>query len=40
MIVADHLVKDFGQKRAVDNVSLTVKRGEVLGFLGPTVAGK
>ena len=40
MIVADKLVKDFGAKRAVDDVSLTVKRGEVLGFLGPNGAGK
>jgi ABC-2 type transport system ATP-binding protein len=40
MIVADQLVKDFGEKRAVDQVSLTVKRGEVLGFLGPNGAGK
>ena len=40
MIVADQLVKEFGEKRAVDQVSLTVKRGEVLGFLGPNGAGK
>ena len=40
MIVADKLVKDFGAKRAVDDVSLTVQRGEVLGFLGPNGAGK
>ena len=40
MIVADQLVKDFGAKRAVDTVSLTVQRGEVLGFLGPNGAGK
>ncbi len=40
MIVADALVKDFGAHRAVDAVSLTVKRGEVLGFLGPNGAGK
>ncbi len=40
MIEAVELVKDFGAKRAVDHVSLTVKRGEVLGFLGPNGAGK
>jgi len=40
MIVADRLVKDFGAHRVVDDVSLTVKRGEVLGFLGPNGAGK
>ena len=40
LIEAERLVKDFGAKRAVDDVSLTVKRGEVLGFLGPNGAGK
>ena len=40
MIVTEGLTKEFGTKRVVDNVSLTVKRGEVLGFLGPNGAGK
>jgi ABC-2 type transport system ATP-binding protein len=40
MIVTEGLTKDFGTKRVVDNVTLTVKRGEVLGFLGPNGAGK
>lgn len=40
LIEAERLVKDFGANRAVDDVSLTVKRGEVLGFLGPNGAGK
>lgn len=40
LIEAERLVKDFGAKRAVDDVSLTVRRGEVLGFLGPNGAGK
>jgi ABC-2 type transport system ATP-binding protein len=34
------LTKVFGAKRAVDGVSFTVERGEVLGFLGPNGAGK
>ncbi len=34
------LTKDFGQHRAVNNISLTVPKGEVLGFLGPNGAGK
>jgi ABC-2 type transport system ATP-binding protein len=34
------LTKHYGKHRAVDNVSLTVRRGEVYGFLGPNGAGK
>ena len=34
------LVKEFGDKRAVDRVDLTVPRGSVFGFLGPNGAGK
>ena len=34
------LRKQFGPKKAVDGISLTVSRGEVLGFLGPNGAGK
>ena len=40
MIEVSHLTKCFGQKTAVDNISFTVGRGEVLGFLGPNAAGK
>lgn len=36
----EHLVKDFEDKRAVDDVSLKMRRGEILGLLGPNGAGK
>ena len=39
-IEADHLVKRFGETLAVDDVSLAVPRGSVLGLLGPNGAGK
>ena len=40
MIKVENLTKVFGTKRAVDGVSFSVERGEVLGFLGPNGAGK
>src|SRR5262245_25656979 len=40
MIKVENLTKMFGAKRAVDGISFTVERGEVLGFLGPNGAGK
>lgn len=40
MIDIKNLVKQFGPFTAVDNISFSVAKGEVLGFLGPNGAGK
>lgn len=40
IIKAQHITKDFDGFRAVDGLSLQVKKGEVFGFLGPNGAGK
>jgi ABC-2 type transport system ATP-binding protein len=40
LVEADRLRKTFGPITAVDEISLKVARGEVLGFLGPNGAGK
>ena len=39
-IEIDDLAKHFGAIKAVDGVSFSVSKGEVLGFLGPNGAGK
>jgi len=40
MINAQHLTKAFGSRTAVDDLSFTVDKGDVVGFLGPNGAGK
>lgn len=40
MIEVKHLVKRYGEKVAVNDLSFTVQDGEILGFLGPNGAGK
>jgi len=40
LIEANGLCKDYGNVRALNDVSLKVKRGEIFGFFGPNGAGK
>ncbi len=40
MIEVQSLTKQYGAKKAVDNLTFTVNDGEILGFLGPNGAGK
>lgn len=40
MIEVKNLVKVYGNHTAVDNLSFTVDKGQILGFLGPNGAGK
>ncbi len=39
-VLAQDLLKTFGEQRAVDGIDLEVRRGEVFGVLGPNGAGK
>jgi ABC-2 type transport system ATP-binding protein len=40
ILVIEHMTKKFGNFKAVDDISLTVSKGEIFGFLGPNGAGK
>jgi ABC-2 type transport system ATP-binding protein len=40
MIEVEGLTKDYGSRRAIDNLTFNAKKGEILGFLGPNGAGK
>lgn len=35
-----NLVKNYGKLRALDGLNLSIKRGEIFGFLGPNGSGK
>ncbi|MEZ4656310.1 MAG: ABC transporter ATP-binding protein [Caldilineaceae bacterium] len=40
MLQVEHLTKDFAGLRAVDDLSLTLEAGEILGLIGPNGSGK
>ena len=40
MIISTGLTKDYGERRAIENLNFEAKQGEVVGFLGPNGAGK
>ena len=40
MLKIEHLTKQYGEKKAVDELSLHIKKGEIYGFIGHNGAGK
>lgn len=40
IVEINNITKEFGDFKALDNVSFTVNKGEILGFIGPNGAGK
>ena len=40
MLKIEHLTKLYGEKKAVDDLSLHIERGEIYGFIGHNGAGK
>ena len=40
MIEVNNLIKEFGTQKAVNDISFTANKGQILGFLGPNGAGK
>ncbi len=39
-LTVTNITKTFGQQKALDNVSFSINKGEIVGFLGPNGAGK
>ena len=40
MIHVSNLIKDYGKRRAINDISFDINKGEIVGFLGPNGAGK
>ena len=40
ILTVEHLKKNYGKLKAVNDISFSVKKGEIFGILGPNGAGK